>query len=241
MPNNSRKRISFNKKVKAMQKKKSRKPGRNSISFKSVIATGVRTLSSFIPGQAIIRPAVDFLLKTFGLAQFYLTPSGDVEASVTLTGASSSIPFYTGDFFSSIDVYGYPEVQTVRLKTVDGSDGGTYGIMGINWRLQPTGEFGKRCGMWAMAWQPNYTGTEDTAYNLRSLNDDENVKEMTYSTWGPASRGLTLTWRPKLQRDGMSAMPRGMPGIGNQPAAGWLFVAYEDQNRPIKQFKRIRA
>lgn len=115
------------------------------------------------------------------MAQFYLTPSGDVEASVTLTGASSSIPFYTGDFFSSIDVYGYPEVQTVRLQTVDGSDGGTYGIMGtkvnhksvkllyVNWRLQPTGEFGKRCGMWAMAWQPNYTGTEDTAYNLRSL------------------------------------------------------------------------
>lgn len=244
MPFNRRKR------TRGVRKNKVPKPPKKrtaSTSFKQIIATGVRTLSSFIPGQPIVRPAVDFLLKTFGFVKFSLRTDGVLDGALTLTGASSSIPFYTGDFFSSIDVYGNPILGAVKPVALAGSpqDVAVMGtvinhksvrLLQVTWKLQPTGEQGKRAGMWAMAWQPNYTGTEDSAYDLNSLNNRpptfENVKEMTYSTWGSATRGLVLTWRPKLQRDGHSALPRGMPGFGVIPAAGWLFVAYEDKIRP---------
>lgn len=252
MPPSNRKWRVLNRKVLSKKQKnasRKRKSGRLSSSFKSVIATGVRTLSSFVPGQTIVQPVVDFLLKTFGVIKFYLNSSNEVEGKVTLIGASTSIPFYTGDFFARMDVYGCPESGQVRPETWSGdksNDGVTVlgtrinhksvRLLQVTWNLVPTGEFGKRSGAWAMAWQPNYTSTEDSAFNIPSLKQRpptfENVRQMTYSTWGPATRGLSLTWRPKIQRDGYAALPRNMMQEDAVPAAGWIFLAFEDQNRP---------
>lgn len=253
MPSNNRKWRVLNRKVRS-QKAKSAKRTRKSRglppSFKSVIATGVRTLSSFVPGQKIVQPVVDFLLKTFGVVKFYLNSDNKVEGAITMVGASTSIPFFTGDFFARMDVYGCPQSGQTRPVQWDGSkaaDGVTVlgtqinhksvRLLQVTWNLVPTGEFGKRSGAWAMAWQPNYTSTEDTAFDIRALNKRpptfENVRQMTYSCWGPASRGLSLTWRPKLQRDGHAALPRNMQEMDATPAAGWIFLAFEDQNRPM--------
>lgn len=234
-----------------LRKRNPQKSGGTS-SFKSLIATGVRTLTSFIPGQAIVKPAVDFLLKTFGFIKFFLTESGDLDGTVMISGAATVIPFYIGDLFSELNLIGLPKYVEVPVIGIDGNavkdkvkvigtevNHKSIQVLHVNFKVVPTGEYGKRCGMWAMAWQPNHTSYEDTAFNIPSLNGRppsfDCVREMTFSRCGPATRSLSLNWKPKVARDGHAALPKPLAGYGNYPATGWLYISYEDANRPTNK------
>lgn len=242
--------VKTKKRIKKMvSKKRSSNPGRGS-SFKSLVATGVRTLTSFIPGQSIVKPAVDFLLKTFGFIKFFLDDSGRLDSTVMISGASTAIPFYVGDLFSELNFIGLP--RSVDVPIIDETGNVTnkkvkvigtevnhksIQVLHANFKIVPTGEFGKRCGMWAMAWQPNHTSYEDTAFNVPSLNSRppsfDCVREMTFSRCGPATKPLALNWKPQVARDGHAALPKPLEGYGSYPATGWLYVSYEDSNRPV--------
>lgn len=243
------------KRVKKMVSKK--KPSNGGISpFKSLIASGVRTLTSFIPGQAIVKPAVDFLLKTFGFVKFFLNDSGCLDSTVMISGAATVIPFYVGDLFCELNFIGLPRSTPVNIidekgnttnktVTVIGTEVNhkSIQILHANFKIVPTGEYGKRCGMWAIAWQPNHTSYEDSAFNIPSLNGRppsfDCVREMTFSRWGPATKPLALNWKPRVARDGHAALPKPLPGYGEYPAVGWLYVSYEDANRPTNKLFSI--
>lgn len=237
--------------IKKMAPKKKTKSRGNS-AFKSLVASGVRTLTSFIPGQTIIKPAVDFLLKTFGFIKFSIASSGLLDANVMVSGAATVIPFYMGDLFCELNLIGLPrstdapiinELGAITNKTVKviGTEVNhkSIQILHAQFKIVPTGEFGKRCGMWAMAWQPNHTSEEDSAFNVPSLigrpPSFDCVREMTFSRCGPATKGLTLNWKPQVARDGFAALPKPIIGYGSYPASGWLYVSYEDSNRPINK------
>lgn len=240
------------KRVKKMVPKKKPSKPRGASSFKSLVATGVRTLTSFIPGQAIVKPAVDFLLKTFGFVKFFLNDSGNLDGTVMISGAATVIPFYIGDLFSELNLIGLPRPVEVPIIGTDGiATDKTVKVIGTevnhksiqvlhaNFKVVPTGEYGKRCGMWAMAWQPNHTSYEDTAYNVPSLNGRppsfDCVREMTFSRCGPATKPISLNWKPQVARDGHAALPKPLAGYGEYPATGWLYISYEDANRPTNK------
>lgn len=75
-------------------------------SFRDLVAKGVRVLTSFLPGQEVVKPLVDFGLKTFGLAKSVSATrgvhGGDTHNSgdVTVVGLGGVIDIYPKTIFS---------------------------------------------------------------------------------------------------------------------------------------------
>ncbi|CAH2211462.1 jg23699, partial [Pararge aegeria aegeria] len=122
-------------------------------SIGSYIASGVRTLTSFLPGQKVVRPTVDFILKTIGLVSAIALHNDDIIASTQIIGLTTRKILYYGDLLANcrniglqdLDSYGNP---TLKLNFLTGR------VLSMTIRVEPTAKTSERSGEWAMCLVP---------------------------------------------------------------------------------------
>lgn len=192
----------------------------------SSIVPFARTLLSYLPGQAVVKPVSDFVFRGLGLSSAKLD-SNAVDGVSTLSGVDLSIVgcgalfrVYTSDFLSGsrecIRYESRKEIETtvsaVRLHYVK---------MRI---INPTPS-GTRQGQWCAAFIPERSPW-DIFSERRVPMTYRDVCQLPGAVIGPATRDLVLFHRFRILSGERSALD-----LGAGDSVGWVVITFEDLNR----------
>lgn len=198
----------------------------SSTSIGGLIATGVRTLTSFLPGQTVVRPVVDCILKALGIVNSISIVGDDITASLRVIGLSTNVPLNFGNLMCECKNLGLQTINTQGLPALTiNYDTGRVVKMIVT--AEPTAKNSERSGDWAMAIVPLKQTSDREAFNTIVPNF-EDLKNMPGAKYGPATRPLSVLWIPSVVRDSFAAMNQN---FGDYGALAYLMVAYSQEAR----------
>lgn len=197
-------------------------------SFGGFLAKGVRTLTSFLPGQSVIKPLVDFGLKTFGLATAVSIADGTMDATVTVVGVGSC-------FLISLKDIIFNDVKLgVRSNAANGrhdlmtnfSDGK---LLNLRIHVERSDPYSSSVGRWGIGFLPFRTAADESFYKsaankVPGFRDLDDIPGAVIGT----ARTLDLNFRTKIGRDGILALPLPLAS-----SVGMVMIAYDNVNRTI--------
>lgn len=189
-------RRQLRRKVKIIKKKKPKqqKRRRAAPSAGSVIAKGVSTLLSYVPGGSYLKSLADFAFKAFGWNPApRLLPSTNVQDSLNWLGMSCRF-FIT---YNSI-------ARTTHLGVVSNNQSNNgkmfmtqfedAALISLLIKIIPTGKHSDRSGLIAAAFVPfNQDDENNTSSGIPTFQDIIGVPN---SVQGPANRTLVISYRP---------------------------------------------
>lgn len=198
----------------------------SSTSIGGLIATGVRTLTTFLPGQAVVRPLVDALLKAVGFITAVSLRGDNITAQLRPIGLSTNIPLNFGNLLCECKNLGLQGMNSQGMPTLT-TNYDTGRIVKMTISAEPTAKNSDRSGDWCMALIPlkqraDQSDIEGIVPNFEDLKNQPGAK------YGPANRPLSLLWIPSVTRDSLAAMNQS---FGNYTGMAYLLLAYSQEAR----------
>lgn len=199
----------------------------SSTSIGGLVATGVRTLTSFIPGQTIVRPVVDTLLKALGfITNVTFLNSENIVATLRPIGLSCNIPLNFGNLMCESKNFGVQGINSQGMPVLT-TNYDTGRILKLFITAEPTAKQSEKSGDWAMAIVPLKQIADQSA--LESVIPNfEDLKNVPGAKYGPANRPLSVLWIPNVARDSTAAMNQN---FGNYTGFCFLMLAYSQEAR----------
>lgn len=192
----------------------------------SVVAKGIRQLTTYIPGQPIVRPVVDFIYRALGLStEFAINQDSTVSGSFAVLGLSARIFIKPQMLLSESRNIGLQTITQGRIQTKVNFRTAIFRY--VKFALTPVGKRSDCKGMVAIAYIPLQTLDAVSTYTDARWASFENVCQMAGSSYGYAGRPLNIKWTNRGQ-DGFASLPQD---LYNNNACGLLFIAFNDENR----------
>lgn len=204
----------------------------------TIVAKGVRTLTSILPGSTFLNPIADFVLKSIGVTEVSAT-IGPFSADVAITGLMAKLAITRANIVASNPMITLVQGSGVaeRYFNCDYQD---VRIEEVTFILQPDSVVATRSGFWHVGFTP-YTNMGDYAEdkaNLVPLSPDI-IRRCVANASGLFQRPLVLTYRPRAY-DGDSFMfaplntqdkDKKFPNYFACTPYGSLSIMYENLNR----------
>lgn len=198
--------------------------------FGGLVAKGIRTLVSWLPGQSFIKPISDLFFNAFGIAQkvSFLSES-NYTAEFYITGLTSRQTLNPTDILVETTTHG---VRTI------GEDGKPLVLMNysearirtLKITATPTNKVADRQGMWTMAFVPFRNAMDQKAYSGDAVATFDTVRLMPGSVTKAASQSLTLSYSPKVT-DGTAFTFTDLARSADSVETGVMFISFEQANR----------
>lgn len=194
--------------------------------FGTVVAKGIRQLTTFIPGQPIVRPVVDFIYRALGLStDFTIGQESKISGTFAVLGLTARLFIKPQMLLSESRNIGLQSITQGKIQTKINFRTAVFRY--IKFTLTPVGKRSDCKGMVAMAYLPLQTVDSVSTYTDARWASFENVSQMAGSIYGYAGRPLNLKWTNRGQ-DGFSSLPQDLY-LNN--TCGVLFIAFNDENR----------
>lgn len=198
----------------------------SSTSIGGLVATGVRTLTSFIPGQTVVRPLVDVILKALGFISATMIDSNNIMASIKPIGLSCNLPLNFGNLFCESKNFGIQGINSQGLPMLK-TNYNTARVLKLIITAEPTAKQSERSGDWAMAIVPLKQIADQ--HTLESVVPNfEDLKNVPGAKYGPANKPLSVMWIPNVTRDSSAAMAQN---FSNYTGFCFLLMAYSQEAR----------
>lgn len=198
----------------------------SSTSIGGSIATGIRTLTSFLPGQKIVRPVVDTLMKALGIISSLTLHGDEITASLNIIGLSTNCPLNFGNLMCECKNIGVQNINAQGLPSLTTNyDSGRVIKMIIT--AEPTAKYGERSGDWVLAIVPIKQHADRKVFE-NIIPNYEDLKNMPGARFGPATKPLSVVWIPNVVRDSASAMNQS---FSDYDAFTYLMIAYSQEAR----------
>lgn len=198
----------------------------SSTSIGGLVATGVRTLTSFLPGQTVVRPVVDIILKALGLISAVTVSGETITATLRPIGLSANIPINFGNLMCECKNLGLQGLNSRGLPMLQ-TNYDTGRVLRMIVTAEPTAKSSERSGDWAMAVVPIKQIADRTAVTGITPNF-EDLKNIPGAKFGPATRSLSVLWIPNVARDSAAAMNQN---FGDYGALASVLLAYSQEAR----------
>lgn len=196
--------------------------------FGTLVTKGVRKLVSILPGNAILSPIADVILKSIGLSGSDLSTATSVtEDTVDVVGIITMFTFGLKNIFggSPIPIKHYASSQTQYLTQYRGLR-----ARSITISYTPSSNLNFRDGTIVLGFEPFTEATEVGNWSNISATrwpDDKSLSSMTASAFGPANRPLRITFTPTA-KDGFSYAAQGFSDV-----YGVVVLRYLNYNRDL--------
>ena len=198
----------------------------SSTSIGGLVATGVRTLTSFLPGQTVVRPVVDTILKALGLISSIAVSGENITATLKPIGLSANIPINFGNLMCECKNLGLQGLNSQGLPMLQ-TNYDTGRVLRMVVTAEPTAKVSERSGDWAMAVVPIKQIADRAAVTAVTPNF-EDLKNVPGAKFGPATRSLSVLWIPSVVRDSIAAMNQN---FGDYGAVASIMLAYSQEAR----------
>lgn len=209
------------------RRKNIRKTGpSSSTSIGGLVATGVRTLTSFLPGQTVVRPVVDVILKALGFLTSVSMSSETFQATLRPIGLSTNVPLNFGNLMCECKSLGLQGINRQGLPQLT-TNFDTGRVLKMIVTAEPTAKMSEKSGDWAIALVPLKQIADQSALSGSSPNF-EDLKNMPGAKYGPANRSLSVLWIPNVTRDSTAAFNQN---FGNYTGFCYLMMAYSQEAR----------
>lgn len=194
----------------------------------SSIVPFARTLLSYLPGQAVIKPVSDFVFRGLGLSatQLDAQPNSSGVSAITngdlnITGCGCLIRLYVSDLLSgSRECIRYSSRQQIETTVSD------VRLHFVRCKVINPTPSGTRQGQWCAAFIPERSKWDVFVKERRVPMQYRDVCQLPGATIGPATQPLVLTHRFRRNSGDVSAL-----SLGAGESFGWLIVTFEDLNR----------
>lgn len=198
----------------------------SSTSIGGLVATGVRTLTSFLPGQTVVRPVVDCILKALGLVSSIVVSGDNITATLKPIGLSVNVPLNFGNLMCECKNLGLQGLNTQGFPTLQ-TNYDTGRVLRMIVTAEPTAKMSERSGDWAMAIVPiKQIADRQTITSI--IPNFEDLKNVPGAKFGPATRALSVLWIPNVVRDSAAAMNQNFADYG---ALACVLMAYSQEAR----------
>lgn len=165
-------------------------------SLGQVIGTGIRSLVSMLPGQAVLAPVTDFLLKSVGLAKSIAFNGTGSSAILTADVANFAVVgkfiITTGSLLRDMP---FTEINS-RADVLTRYD--QFRVKTLSVSLQPTGDFANRPGEWLVSLVPFINPDDHKWFDKADVPPVEQLMSFGMFERAPASRSLMLSFTPSL-------------------------------------------
>lgn len=198
----------------------------SSTSIGGLVATGVRTLTSFLPGQTVVRPVVDTILKALGLVTAVTVSGDNITATLRPIGLSTNVAINFGNLMCECKNLGLQGLNAQGLPMLQ-TNYDTGRVLKMIVTAEPTAKSSERSGDWAMAIVP-IKQIKDRAEITAVTPNFEDLKNIPGAKFGPATRSLSVLWIPNVARDSIAAMNQD---FGNYGAMACIMLAYSQEAR----------
>lgn len=198
----------------------------SSTSIGGLVATGVRTLTSFLPGQTVVRPVVDTILKALGLISAISLSGDNITATLRPIGLSANVPINFGNLLCECKNLGLQGINQQGLPTLT-TNYDTGRVLKMIVTAEPTAKVSERSGDWAMAVVPIKQIADRPVISSITPNF-EDLKNVPGAKYGPATRSLSVLWIPNVNRDSIAAMNQN---FGDYGALACIMLAYSQEAR----------
>lgn len=222
---NGRKTNNPSAKKRKFPKRKRQSP--TSTGFGGLLAHGVRTLLSVLPGSALTVGIADFVFKSLG----YSTKSPILNSDQTVTATFQATGLTALFHIALKDILFQSFTHGVRLNAAEWATNYSAGrLRSLCVKIIPQTPQAEKRGLLAMAFIPFRTDEEAIWYNDKSRIQGmlfEQVKMIPGAKSGPASRPLTINYRPKPS-DGRLNYDLGM-----LDEIGAITIGFDQTNRTV--------
>lgn len=190
-----------------------------------LIAKGVRTLTSWLPGQSVIKPMVDFGLKTFGFAETFQVSGSNAKASVKVIGVGANFVLCIKDVvFNDARMGARTNESAGRHNLITNYSDGR--LLHLRLRAERSDPASSSVGRWGMAFLPFRSAKDKDFYRSYQLVPSfRDLDDIPGAAIGSA-RSLEINFRVKQGRDGILAMPMPL-----DQEFGVVYIAYDNLNR----------
>lgn len=171
-------------------------PSISTSTFGRAIATGVKTLISYLPGSTAIQPIADFILKAVGLSTS--DPVNGFMFSVTYVGLGSKFLIGYSTLIASTRecvLAGINETHQQQLVCAWRE----VRLIEISITIASSGPIKERQGEWTLAFYPFYTSEEEENFTSDTeIPDKTGITRVACATTSSAGQRLSLTYRPRV-------------------------------------------
>lgn len=199
-----------------------------------LIATGIRTLVSVLPGSVFMLPLVDMVLSSFGFTpnNFYTLADGQTVAEGTVVhGLSGAICFKYSNILARAPGTLTADTGNFRQTALTPYRDGR--LLNLTISADPDGQRQYRAGRWAIAFIPfRVPGDRDEFVKDYTPMGLERVSGLSGSVTGPSDRPLRLTFTPRTS-DGQLSQFQSLDEF-----VGAVVVAFDcDVRSNYREFK----
>lgn len=192
-----------------------------STGYGGLIARGVRTLLSVLPGSQLTTGIADFVFKSLGYTKVVSVRGSEVDAEFQATGLTALFHLALKDVLYESFTHG------TRTSEAEWTTNYTSGrLLALTVRVVPQAPTGQSRGQLALAFIP-FRRDKDKAYydkNAAGMRYDQ-VKVIPGAKSGRANRPLTVTFRPRV-RDGIL-----FTSLDMLDEIGAVAIAFDQTNR----------
>lgn len=213
-------------KSKRLPKKKSTPQRRisqptGSTGYGGLIARGVRTLLSVLPGSQLTTGIADFVFKSLGYSKVMSVRGSEVDAEFQATGLTALFHLALKDLLYESFTHG---TRTAEAEWTTNYTSGR--LLMVTIRVIPQSPTGQSRGQLALAFIPFRRDKDRTYYdnNAAGMRYDQ-VKVIPGAKSGRANRPLTVTFRPRV-RDGIL-----FSSLDMLDEIGAVAIAFDQTNR----------
>lgn len=170
------------------------KQSTNTTGFGSLVAKGIRTLLSTLPGSTLTVGIADFVFKSLGYTEsFQVSEDGAFTAQMKVTALTANFHIALKDVLFDSYTHG------TKLNTTTWTSNYQSGrLISLQVKIVPETPYGERRGVLGAAFIPFRTEEENTWYDSNAAGVlIEQLKRIPGAKTGPAGRTITLNFRPK--------------------------------------------
>lgn len=226
MPRNSVRRIRpvRSKKKKMARKGRVKRQSTSYTGFGGLIARGIRTLLSVLPGSELTTGIADFAFKSLGYSKVILPLDSDshtVQAEFLCTGLTALFHIALKDILFESFTHGVREDAATWSTNYEAGR-----LVSLEVSIIPQARMQERQGQWAAVFIPFRTADENTYYDTKFQGMlYEQVKLIPGAVSAPATKPLRLRFRP-TPRDGRLNFDLSL-----KDEVGLISIGFDQTNR----------